>query len=212
MTPRPISLHTASILLVASLGLLTFSPTVYAQSDPLHIWVGKLDRPSAEKWVNAHLAQEQKEIDALVAAKGPRTVENTLQPYDNAQNQLAVAGQEAYLMYAVAPRKEVRDAGQALAEKVQQAATILSLNQDVYHALVAVNLSSADPATKHYMDRALLEYRLAGVDKDAATRAQIKKLFDRATELGLAFGRNIQENVNRAVSYTHLTLPTNREV
>ena len=197
MSPRLRSLRTTSIFLVACLGLLAFSFAAYAQSDPLHIWVGKLDRPAAEKWVNAHLAQEQKEIDALLAVKGPRTVENTLQPYDNSQNELAVAGQEAYLMYAVAPQKEVRDAGQALAEKVQQAATILSLNQDVYHALVAVNLSSADPATKHYMDRALLEYRLAGVDKDAATRAQLKKLFDRTTELGLAFGRNIQENVNR---------------
>ncbi|HWX92045.1 MAG TPA: M3 family metallopeptidase [Terriglobales bacterium] len=197
MSPRPRSLHTAFILLVACLGPLAFTPATSAQTDPLHIWVGKLDRPAAEKWVNAHLAQEQKEIDALLAVKGPRTVENTLQPYDNSQNELAVAGQEAYLMYAVAPQKEVRDAGQALAEKVQQAATILSLNQDVYRALVVVNLSSADAATKHYMDRALLEYRLAGVDKDAATRAQIKKLFDRATELGLAFGRNIQENVNR---------------
>ena len=194
MFRHPRFLRTRCALFAACLSPIS---SAHAQSDPLHIWVGKLDGPSAEKWVSAHLAQEQKEIDALLAAKGPRTVENTLQPYDNAQNELGVAGQEAYLMYAVAPQKEARDAGQALAEKVQQATTVLSLNQDVYHALVAVNLSSADPATKHYMERALLEYRLAGVDKDAATRAQIKKLFDHATELGLAFGRNIQENVNR---------------
>jgi thimet oligopeptidase len=69
-----------------------------AQSDPLHIWVGKLDRPAAEKWVGEHLALEQKYVDALLAAKSPRTIENTLRPFDDAQNELGVAGSEAYLM------------------------------------------------------------------------------------------------------------------
>jgi len=185
--------------LAVCLGLLASIPATYGQTDPLHIWIGKLDRAAAEKWVDAHLAQEQKDVDDLLAAKGPRTIENTLQPYDNAQNELAVAGSEAYLMFAVAPQKELRDVGQALAEKVTQAGTALSLNQEVYRALAAVNLSAADSATRHYTDRTLLEYRLAGVDKDAATRAEIKKRFDRTAELGLKFGRNVQENVNRVI-------------
>jgi thimet oligopeptidase len=167
-----------------------------AQNDPLHIWVGTMNRPSAEKWVADHLAQEQKYVDELLAAKTPRTVENTLQPFDNAQNELGVAGAEAYLMYAVAPQKDVRDAGQALAQQVQQANTILYLNQDVYRALASVDVSAADSATRHYMERTLLEYRLAGVDKDAATRAQVKKFQDHITEAALNFGRNVQENPN----------------
>ncbi len=155
-----------------------------------------MNRPSAEKWVADHLAQEQKYVDELLAAKTPRTVENTLQPFDNAQNELGVAGAEAYLMYAVAPQKDVRDAGQALAQQVQQANTILYLNQDVYRALASVDVSAADSATRHYMERTLLEYRLAGVDKDAATRAQVKKFQDHITEAALNFGRNVQENPN----------------
>ena len=178
-------------------GLLSLAlPAASAQDDPLHIWVGKLDRTGAEKWVDAHLAQEKKNIDELLAVKGARTIENTLQPYDNAQNELTVAGAESYLMFAVAPQKEVRDAGQALAQRVQQAANDLALNQEVYRALGAVNVASADSATRHYMERTLLEYRLAGVDKDAATRAEIKKRLDHAIEAGLKFGRNVQENVN----------------
>jgi thimet oligopeptidase len=155
-----------------------------------------MNRPSAEKWVADHLAKEQKYVDELLAAKTPRTVENTLQAFDNAQNELGVAGAEAYLMYAVAPQKDVRDAGQALAQQVQQANTILYLNQDVYRALASVDVSAADSATRHYMERTLLEYRLAGVDKDAATRAQVKKFQDHITEAALNFGRNVQENPN----------------
>ena len=112
----------------------------HAQDDSLHIWAGKLDRPGAEKWVENHLSREQKFIDKLLAVKGTRTVENTLRPFDDAQNELSIAGFESYLMFAVASQKEVRDAGQDLAQKVQQANTALSLNQDVYTALKAVNV------------------------------------------------------------------------
>jgi len=40
------------------------------------------------------------------------------------------------------------------------------------------------------------QYRLAGVDKDDATRARIKELQDQATLTSLSFGRNVQEGGN----------------
>ena len=184
-----------ALVLVAGV-LFAASPAAHAQNDPLHIWVGKLDGAGAEKWVGDHLAREQKDVNELLAVKGARTPENTLRPYDDAQNELGLAGAEAYLMFAVATQKEVRDAGQVLAQKVQEAATVLSLNQEVYGALKAVDLSGADAATRHYMERTLLEYRLAGVDKDDATRAAIKKMQDHITEQALKFGRNVQEHPN----------------
>ena len=81
-------------LLALLLIFCILSGRVLAQSDPLHIWVGKLDRSTAEQWVNAHLVQERKYVDELLAVKGPRTVANTLQPYDNAQNELALSGSQ----------------------------------------------------------------------------------------------------------------------
>jgi len=171
-----------------------------AQDDPLHIWAGRLTAPNAEKWVNGHIDREKKDIEALLAVKGARTVQNTLQPFDDAQNELSLAAAEAFLMYGVAPQKEVRDAGQALAQKANQEQNEIQLNQAVYKALTAMDMSSANPATKHYVERALLEYRLAGVDKDDATRAEIKKKLDHVTETALKFGRNVQENVNHVVA------------
>jgi thimet oligopeptidase len=170
-----------------------------AQSDPLHIWVGNPDPATMQKWVDAHLQKQQDYIAEMLAVKGPRTIQNTLRPFDNANNELAIAGNEAYLMYAVGPKKELRDLGQALAQKVSEAATELSLNQDTYHALRALDLSQTGPHTRYYVQRTLLEYRLAGVDKDAATRARIKQLQDHATQISLTFGRNVQEHVNTVV-------------
>jgi thimet oligopeptidase len=188
--------HLSAILTIFALLFFCALTPAFAQDDPLHIWAGKLDRPGAEKWVANHLAREQKFVDELVSVKGARTIENTLRPFDNAENELSIAGAEAYLMFVLASQKDVRDAGQELAQKVQEANTVLSLNQDVYRALKTVDVSAADPATRYYMERTLLEYRLAGVDKDTATRAEIKKMQDHITEQALKFGRNVQEHPN----------------
>lgn len=188
--------HFSSIPVIIALFFLCALIPASAQDDPLHIWAGRLDRSGAEKWVANHLSREQKFVDELLAVKGTRTIANTLRPFDGATNELTVAGAESYLMFAVAPQKEVRDAGQELTQKVQEANTVLSLNQDVYRALQAVDVSAADPATRHYMERTLLEYRLVGVDKDSATRAEIKKMQDHITEQALKFVRNVQEHPN----------------
>jgi thimet oligopeptidase len=100
-------------------------------------------------------------------------------------------------MFEVHPDKAVRDKAQALLQVVSAEDASVSLNQDIYKALVAVDVSQADPATKHYMDRTLLEYRLGGVDKDQATRDKVKQLQDRITEISLKFSRNISDDVRK---------------
>jgi thimet oligopeptidase len=93
----------------------------------------------------------------------------------------------------VAADKAVRDQAQMEAQRVAMAGSSLSLNREVYDALFAINLDGASPATKHYVERTLLGYRLSGVDKDQATRDRLHALHDKATGLSLEFSRNIQE-------------------
>jgi thimet oligopeptidase len=165
--------------------------------DPLHAWVefktAGADPASLESWVNARLAAAQAELDSITAITAAHTVENTVRPYDEALNQLSLAGNESYLMYSVGDSAPLRDKGQALVAKISAVQTELNLNQKVYKALAAVPLTGVDAATKHYVERALLEYRLGGVDKDDATRAQIRKLQDRITEQSLVYGRNVAD-------------------
>lgn len=173
-----------------------------AAPDPLHAWAGNLDPAGLETWVGNHLDAQSQAIQQLGSVQGAHTVTNTLAPYDRAIAELSVAGSEAGLMYSVSPEKSVRDKAEALVQKVSEASVALSLNQQVYRALAAVDVTDADPATRYYLSRTLLQYRLAGVDKDDATRAQIQKLQEKITELSLAFGRNVQEHVN-TVSVAH---------
>jgi thimet oligopeptidase len=175
--------------------LATTSPLFAQQSapDPLHAWVQGSDPAALESWVNQRLTAVDADVVKLLAVTGPRTVENTLRPFDDAQNQLAIASNNTSLLYSLADAAPLRDKGQAMTAKVSSANTDLNLNQKVYSALSAIPLPTNDPATRHYLERTLLEYRLSGVDKDDATRAKIRALQDKITDLSLTFGRNVAD-------------------
>jgi thimet oligopeptidase len=172
-----------------------------AGPDARHAWVGATTPAALTAWVNARLAAEQKDLDTMLAVKTPRTVENTVRPFDDAQNELAVAGDQSFLLYSLADGAGMRDKAQAELNRVSSASTDLSLNQRAYHALALVPLpkgtSKDDLATKHYIERSLLEYRLSGVDKDDATRKKIHALQDKVTELSLNFGKNVANDVKK---------------
>ena len=154
-----------------------------------------VDPPGLTAWVEDHLRRHREAVD-LVTAAGPRTLATTLRAYDDAIAELGLAGSQTGLMHSVHPDKAVRDTAEDLLQKISQAGVELSLHREVYQALAAIDATDADAATKHYLDRTLLQYRLAGVDKDDATRARIKELSDQSTLLSLAFSRNVQEGGN----------------
>jgi thimet oligopeptidase len=157
------------------------------------IWSSKPDVAAFGRIENDRLAAGQRSIDTLVAAKGPRTIENTLALYDEAVRQNNSAGYFASLMEQVHPDATFRDHATAMLTKATAAQTAIALNHDVYNALAAIDLSRADAATKYYVQRQLLEFRLAGVDQDDATRGRLKKLNDQATEEQSMFDRNISD-------------------
>ncbi|MGA2539758.1 MAG: M3 family metallopeptidase [Terracidiphilus sp.] len=166
-----------------------------AASEDLHVWEtgGAASAAALAAWVAARLAAHESALAALVAVEGPRTTENSLRPYDEAIEQLNLAGAQAGVLNSVAADKAVRDQAQDEAQRVSMAGSALSLNRQVYDALSAIDLEGASAATKHYVQRTLLGYRLAGVDKDQATRDHLQALHEKATRHSLEFSRNIQE-------------------
>lgn len=164
----------------------------------MHPWSAaeNLTSDALEGWVQSRLDRHQQSLDQLLAEPGPRTSENTLRPYDDAVFELASTGSQVGLLNSVHPDKAIRDTAQDQAQLIAQAGVDLALNQKVYQALNEIAADLADPATRHYLGRTLLQYRLAGVDKDDATRARLKELLDKATLLALSFSRNVQEGGN----------------
>jgi thimet oligopeptidase len=170
-------------------------PAAVAATEVLHAWVagGAQSAEALASWVGARLAAHEAALAALLAVVGPRTPANSLRLYDAAIEQLSLAGAQAGVLNSVAADKAVRDQAQLEAQRVAMAGSALSLNRAVYEALSAIDLDGASPATRHFVQRTLLSYRLSGVDKDQATRDRLQALHEKATHLSLDFSRNIQE-------------------
>ena len=185
ITPSAVGFIVATAATIAGAhGLQRTQPT---------IWSSKPDVAAFEKIENRRLDAAQRFIDKILAVKGPKTVDNTLANYDEAISELNAAIYFSSLMEAVHPDAAFRDHATAMTRKVSAAQTALSLNGGVYRALAAVPTAQSDSATQYYLRRQLLEFRLAGVDKDDAIRARLKVLNDELTEQQSAFDRNIND-------------------
>jgi thimet oligopeptidase len=196
--PLLLALLTGAVLPTLAVAAAAAAAAATPSAD-LHSWEGGDDPAALDSWVHEHLRRADADVARLVAVKGARTVANTLRPYDQAFNELTLATAQSSVMYGVGATKELRDKAQALTQTANAALTALNLNPAVYRALAALP-PPGDPATHHYLERTLLEYRLAGVDKDEQTRTKIKALQDKITELGLAFERTVHEDVRTVVA------------
>jgi thimet oligopeptidase len=158
------------------------------------IWASKPDVAAFEKTVKDRIAGAQSSIDKITSVKGHRTIENTLAPFDEAVRQLNAAGYLSGLMQQVHPDAPFRDKATDMVREASAAQTALALNHEVYEALAGLDVSHSDSATQYYVKRQLLEFRLAGVDRDEATRTRLKKLNDQLTEEQSMFDRNISDD------------------
>jgi thimet oligopeptidase len=161
-------------------------PAAFAQS-------GAKGAEALTAQVQGHLDAAQEILDRLLAAEGPRTVDNTLKLMNELSIELDAGSNIASLMENVHPDPDVRAAAEKASQDVQKYATDLSLNRDVYDALSAVDASGMDDVTRRFLEHSLRDYRRAGVDKDEATRNKIRKLREELVELGQNFDRNIRE-------------------
>ncbi len=121
----------------------------------------------------------------------------TLQAFDAAFAALSEAASRASLARNVHPDAALRDAAEAAEQEVDALSTELSLDRGLYDALAGLDVSGADPATRHLLEKSLRDFRRAGVDRDEATRARVRALREELVRIGQEFGRNIKDDVRR---------------
>ncbi len=134
---------------------------------------------------------EAERLAALAAAPAGAV----LSAYDAVFGTLAEASARASLARNVHPDPGVRQAADASEQEVEAAVTELSLDPRLYAALRAVDPAGLDPAARHLLEKALRDFRRAGVDRDEATRARVGELRDELVRVGQEFGRNIKDDV-----------------
>ena len=141
------------------------------------------------------LSECRRRLAVLSAVSPPRDRENLLVPYDRLLQTLSdLLGQSKFL-FDVHPDPAVRGAADKWYQEAERFATDLALNRPLYDALLALDVSAEDPDTRYAVHKILRDFRLAGVDRDEATRIRIKELRDAMTAIGQEFDQTIREDV-----------------
>jgi thimet oligopeptidase len=188
----------AAISVIISMSII--NEAMAHSSDDKPFWINGLRDAEFVRIQEDRLKNAQAALDRMLGVKGKRTIENTLVPFDEAYTYLDSASQQSGLMQEVHPDKGFRDAAEQISQKIAAFITDISLNRAVYDALVAMDTTSADAETKFYVDKTLRQFRLAGVDRDRATRKKIKALNDELVLIGQEFARNIREDKDTVIA------------
>jgi Zn-dependent oligopeptidase len=176
---------------------LTLAPRADAQTGATStpFWTGMSDATAFERAMDARLGHARTRLDAILAVKGGRSIDNTLRPYDDVLLELDAVSSQAQLIQSVHPEERMRQTAEKVSQKASAFATEVSLNRGVFDALAALDAARADAETRYYLTRTLRDFRLAGVDKDEATRKRIRELRDELVLIGQEFDRNIRTDL-----------------
>ncbi len=143
---------------------------------------------------DAALALATKEKAALESRSGPATLKADFAAFDTLNLVLGDAGNDLYLVSETNTDKSVRDAAEACLPKLSDLGTLISLSRPIYDRLSAIPQTGLDAETAFTLKKQLINYKLAGVDKDAATRARVTELQTAITTTGLKFDGNIRDD------------------
>jgi len=162
------------------------------------------DASAFERAMDARIAHARTRLGALLGVKGARSIDNTLRPYDDVLLELDAVSSQAQLVQSVHPDEHTRQTAEKVSQNASAFGTEVSLNRGVFDALSALDAGHADAETRYYLTRTLRDFRLAGVDKDDATRRRIKELRDELVLIGQEFDRNIRTDL-RTVTEANAT-------
>lgn len=132
---------------------------------------------------------------AIETLDGARTVETVLVPLNEIARLMSNGWNEAVVLERAHPDPEFRDAAEACDRDFSALASDIKLSRPLYEEVLAVDVGKADAATQFSHFKLLRDFRRAGVDKDEATRAKIRKLTAEIEQAGQNFDRIQQEDV-----------------
>lgn len=138
-------------------------------------------------------------LDELVGVEGPRTMENTGEPFLEVSRRMAdLYGRGPFLSQAH-PDVAVREAARLASERLAEWGIRTQFRRDLYRAFAdfAAGLGTdIDPETRRWVDHELRDLRLAGHELDEAARTELEELNQRLAELGIRFQQNLAENAD----------------
>jgi thimet oligopeptidase len=183
------------LTLLASLTLMIFA------SD------AKISRPMSSNLISgsheellsacrADIAWTKSEIEKLKTTNKPAPA-SALAAFDTAVLRLSDVLSRSGLAEQALPAKEGRDAAQKCTQEASQYLTELQLDRGLFDVIASIDSSKLDAAGKHFHQTTLRDFRRAGVDKDATTRARITALNEELVKISQEFSENIAADVRK---------------
>lgn len=141
------------------------------------------------------MARAREAVARLKAGASGQPTRERLTGYDDGMAELADAAARASVVRNAHPDAAMREAAERMEQALDALSTELSLDRGIYDALAALQLQDEDAVTRRWVEHTLRDFRRAGVDRDDATRAEVKALKEELVRIGQAFARNIREDV-----------------
>ncbi len=99
----------------------------------------------------------------------------------------------AALLSQVHPDAKIRTDAEACEQHASSFVTDLSLDKDIYEAMLSQEKHTLDQEASRVLEHALRDFRRAGVNQDEKTRQKIKEIREELVKLGQEFGQNIRD-------------------
>jgi len=147
--------------------------------------------------VDEAIAAADATIDQIAAPGTARTWAATMAPLDAINAAMTEAYGKGPFMARVHPDKGVRDAATEAEETATKWSSDLTFRRDLYEAVEAFaatdEAAALDGEEARLLDFTRRDFRRAGHALTGAQRSEVQKIRTRLVELGVAFGRNIDE-------------------
>jgi len=144
------------------------------------------DRPAARY---ARVA----ELDSLLKDSPELTALERLELWNDADIALRAALSEAYVVSEAHPDAGVREAAEAQVQAGEALSNARLLDRDLWAVFAEAPADGLDEDATRLLDFLLRDFRRGGVDLDDTSRARVRELTERDTELSLTFSRNVRE-------------------
>ena len=153
-----------------------------------------------EPAIDQILAENRAGVQALLAAPGPCTWDNLVQPIEDMGERLSRAWSPVGHMNSVVNSEELRAAYNACLAKLSDYATEMGQNEALFRAYQSIaegpEYGRLDTAQKKIIDNALRDFRLSGIDLSLEHKARYKTIMQEMSALTSKFEENLLDATN----------------
>ena len=148
-------------------------------------------------WCRSYQNDANALVQKLKDEKAGRNVLETLSLFNQVEMKIDDAWAKAGLYQLAHPDEGIRKAGLVCEQEITQLHTALTLDHGLYLIFSGIDMSDSklDMDDVRFVKKVLFDFRRNGVDKDEETRAKIKALRKRMTEVAQQFDVNLSKDV-----------------